>query len=213
MAPPVEAKRAWPHAAPAGCFQQVQRALNVDIGVERRVGHGAPYVHLRGLVYEHVESAFGDDARRLLATYVHLVERCAFWHVLGASGGQVVEDRDLVAVGEERLRQVGPDEACAARQADVSGGAGRFGRCRQGLIGHLDSGSLRVGGAKPSGALTPVGVETLPVLGRLNQLGRLAPGYWPCRRWEDAYRIRIRRRTSTSMRISERPSCCGKNRL
>jgi tetratricopeptide (TPR) repeat protein len=108
-----------PGAASPRALQDVDRALHVHSRVERRVGHRAAHVDLRGQVEDHLGlGARAEVGHRVGVADVELGQLGALLQrhreVLAPAGGDVVEHGHLVAPGEQRVDQVGADEAGSA---------------------------------------------------------------------------------------------------
>ncbi len=102
-------------------LEDVQRADDVDVGVVGRARHRDPDVRLRGEVEDELGPAPGHqlDDRRRGDVEVMDVERPApalagVGQVGQRTGREVVDDVDLVALGQEPVDQVRTDEARAA---------------------------------------------------------------------------------------------------
>jgi hypothetical protein len=106
-------------AALAGRLQHVDGAEDVDLGVERGGVDRHAHVDLRGEVEDPL-GAEGPEAVQQaggVADVAPLEHRAALQRGLQvdlASGGHVVDDEDLIARVEQRIDEVGPDEAGAA---------------------------------------------------------------------------------------------------
>ena len=113
-------------AQPRG-LEHVDRADDVDPRVPRRVLDRLAHIDLRGQVEDDVGPRRGEHAAHApRVADVGLLEagapRQRAAEVLALAGGQVVDDRDLVAAIEERVDEVRADEAGAAGDQGTHGG-------------------------------------------------------------------------------------------
>ena len=94
-------------------LEHAQRADDVDLGVANRVVDRARVPDARGQVEDDVAALGGrlGDARR---GHVAVDELGVGAEVLRVARGQVVEDDDLVPLGQQQLDEVAADEPCAA---------------------------------------------------------------------------------------------------
>jgi hypothetical protein len=79
-------------------FEEPQGAKHVHVGVEVRLTHGAPHVHLRSLMGERLGLKLFEDLGAA-GSDVGLVEPGAVGDVLAPAGREVVDYCDLVAPG------------------------------------------------------------------------------------------------------------------
>ncbi len=123
-----------PHAARAREFEQVDRAVDVGLGVERRLRERGPDARARRQMHDHVNRLFAERAceRRAVADVrLDESERCAP-HVrldVRALDGRIVEVVEVVhdrhapsALAKQPLDQMRADKTRAARDKDVSHG-------------------------------------------------------------------------------------------
>jgi len=99
--------------------EHVDRPQHVHLRVGGGIGHGAAHVDLRGQVEYELRPHVGEDSRHTAGvTYVELVQlragRERVREVLAPAAGEVVNHRDAIASGDERVDQVRSDEAGAA---------------------------------------------------------------------------------------------------
>jgi len=113
-------KEAADRARRAGGFEQVERADDVRFRIGNRLAQAAAHVGQRGLV--------ADDRRALVRKQVHegrgvtdirLIEASRGVQVGALTGGQVVDDGNRVAGGEEGIDDVRADEPGPAGEEDV----------------------------------------------------------------------------------------------
>ena len=107
--------------ARADRLEEVERAVDVHLRIEAGIGDALADVHLRGAVHHHVEASLAREARGLGAADVDAVEHRGGGHVRALAGGQVVEDGQRVAVGDEGVGTVGADEARAPGEQHAAG--------------------------------------------------------------------------------------------
>ena len=115
-------------AGAARGLEHVDRAADVDLRVERRVGDRAADVDLGREVEDHVGRRGGDERGDALGVAdVGLVQHGAAGEraleVGGAARGEVVEHLDGVAALDQRVDEVGPDEPGAAGDEGLHEGA------------------------------------------------------------------------------------------
>ena len=101
-----------PGAARPRGLQHRRGAADVHPRVERGIGDRLADVHLRREVEDDVGPLLLGD--RGDVGDVRDVQRHALGHPLALAVGQVVDHRDRRALGEQRVDEVGPDEAGAA---------------------------------------------------------------------------------------------------
>ena len=99
-----------------GGGEHVDRAEDVDAGVVRGVGHRAAHVDLGAEVEHHLGLPVGAEvAHGIAVAHVGLHEAGSLGQraleVLAPAGGEVVDDRDLVALLEDGVHHVRADEA------------------------------------------------------------------------------------------------------
>jgi len=95
--------------------EHVDRAGDVDLDVEARVLDGAADVDLGGQVVDDLGLDVGQQAGDGVAVGDgDLLQRGVAGDVLAAARGEVVQDGDLVAPGQQGVDEVGADEAGAA---------------------------------------------------------------------------------------------------
>jgi hypothetical protein len=99
-------------AVAAGGLEHVDRPEHIDFGVEVRPLDGDAHVRLRSEVEADLRPGVGEGFLR--GRDVRFDQPCAPVDVLAPTGGEVVEDGDLVPAGDERIYDVRADEARAA---------------------------------------------------------------------------------------------------
>ena len=107
-------KRADALAALPNGFEQVEAAADVDAGVIRGVGDALAHIDLCREMTDDVESRLAHQPGSRLIRDVHLVERRRRRNLAAIPAHQVVDDRDLEAVRDQRVRDVRADEAGSA---------------------------------------------------------------------------------------------------
>ena len=106
-------------ARPRGerALKDVERAQNVDLGIERRPGDRDPHVGLRGEMEHDLGLAVRDQIGDRVGTNIDAMERepagalgTGVGKIGQRSGGEVVDHVDLATLGEETIREGGADE-------------------------------------------------------------------------------------------------------
>ena len=94
---------------------QPPRAVHVHVVVELRVLHGARDAGLRGAVHDAAEARrLEHGAQVVVVAQVGVVKGHAGRQVRGRAGAEVVEDVHVVALPQQRPRQVRADKTRAA---------------------------------------------------------------------------------------------------
>jgi hypothetical protein len=96
----------------AGGLEHVNRPEQIDFGVEVRPLDGDAHVRLRSEVEADLRPGVGEGFLR--GRDVRFDQPCAPVDVLAPTGGEVVEDGDLVPAGDKRIYDVRADKARSA---------------------------------------------------------------------------------------------------
>lgn len=89
-------------------FQEVQCSLYVNIGIELRLTDGSSDIHLGRMVTKYVVPAFRHQLPGFFGPDVQLVKGDPRGNVLRESRGQIVENMNLVAPGEQASAMLEP---------------------------------------------------------------------------------------------------------
>ena len=109
-------------------LEEVDRAEDVDAGVEERVRHRAADVHLCGVVVQHVGSLVAEELGRPWVLDVEGMEARPWIQVLPVPGGEIVHHDHVVPGREVGIHHVRPDEPRPAGHEDLHRPGASFGR-------------------------------------------------------------------------------------
>ncbi len=107
------------YAGSARSFQQVDRAENVDRGVEQWIVDGLHHRDLRGKMENHIRGELLDNRSKLDIPDVGLMKldpavRSRFGQVVQVTGREIINNQHLPAFVHQPAREVRTDEPCAA---------------------------------------------------------------------------------------------------
>lgn len=102
-------------------FDDVEESHEVDVGIKRRLGDAAADIHLCRMMADHLGRKGDDGGGCSGVADVGDDEPGAGVKLLTLSRGEVVDDDDVVAVGQEPVDKVGTDEAGAAGDKNPHG--------------------------------------------------------------------------------------------